>query len=164
MRRWLTTTLFLALLVAASGCAQSLPDDKADAVLKGLAVELVKMEGASTDEKMARVQLVCEKEGIKVEALARFLEKNSDADSRLAQAMKEAFASELEALKKAYAEELVRLQSEADDAADKGKSEILARKQKMENETQAKIAELQGEFDKKKKELQETIAEVRKQQ
>jgi hypothetical protein len=164
MRSLSITVAMLTLVFVVAGCVKSLPPEKADAVLAGLAAELVKMEGASGDDKMAKVKAVCEKEGVEVASFARYLEENSGADSKLAELIQQAFADELAAKKKAYAAEIAKVEADAKQAASDRKTEILARKQTMENATQAKIAEMENRFKKKQEELKNAIAEIRKQQ
>ena len=137
---------------------------KAGAVLQSLAAELVKLEGAAGGDKMTAVKAVCEKEGIEVDALARYLAEHPDADRRVAEMMQEAFEADLAARKKEHAAELAKVEAEANKAAQEHKAEILSKKQDLENAMQARIAELQNQFAKKEAELKATISEINKQQ
>ncbi len=164
MRRVLITAILLAFAIAVAGCAKGLSEDKAGSILQGLAGELVKLEGAAGGDKMAAVRVVCEKEGVEIDALARYLAEHPDADRRVAEMMQQAFEADLAAKKKEHAVELAKVEAEANKAAQEHKTKILSKKQDLENAMQARIAELQNDFTKKEAELKATIAEINKQQ
>jgi hypothetical protein len=164
MRRVLITATLLAFAIAIAGCAKGLTEEQANAVLQGLAGELLKLEGAKFEPKMAAVKIVCEKEGVEIDAFARYLDEHPDADGKLGELMQKAFEAELAAMKKDDALEIAKVEADAKNAAAGRKAEILGKKQTMENAMQAKIAGLQDSFEKKEAELKATIAEVRKQQ
>jgi hypothetical protein len=164
MRRVLISAILLAFAIGFAGCAKGLTEEQAGAVLQGLAGELVKLEGATGGDKMAAVKAVCEKEGIEIDAFARYLDEHPDADGKLGELMQKAFEADLTAKQKVHAAEIAAVEAHATKAAASRKAEILGKKQTMENAMQAKIAELQDAFEKKEAELKATIAEVRKQQ
>ena len=160
MRRVLISVILLAFAIGLAGCAKGLTDEQSGAVLQGLAGELVKLEGATGGDKIAAVKAVCEKEGVEVEAFARYLDEHPDADGTLGELMQKAFEADLAAKKKAHAAEISEVEADAKKAAAGRKAEILGKKQEMENAMQANIAELQNAFEKKEAELKATIAEL----
>lgn len=164
MSRVPVTAILLALAISLVGCAKGLPEDKAEAILQSLAGELVKLEGAAGGDKMAKVKVVCEKEGVEVDTFARYLDEHPDADRRLGDLMQQAFEADLATKKKAYAAEIAEVKADASKAAIEDKAEILVKKQELENAMQAKIAELQNEFKTKEQDLKIAIAKIRAQQ
>jgi hypothetical protein len=158
-RIFISAIVLIAFL--AIGCAPKLTDAQAESIMQGVATELVKLEGASAESKMDKVKLVCDQQGVKVEAFSRYLHDNKGADEKMATIMTGILEKNLAESKQQLAAELAKVNADAQKAVAETKAGLEKKAKDLLDKGEQDLATKKAEFEKKQKELQETIAKVR---
>ena len=125
LRRMLLLLVFLAL--GLGSCAQELPRDKAEAVLKGVAEKLQGEQKAISDDKAQEiVTQVCAELGVETRAFARYMKDHPEAEdllvsliekhieARMDKTIESIRSASLQRGKDQLAEELSRVEEEKD--------------------------------------------------
>ena len=158
------TVVILAALFLMVGCREELSTEKADTVLKELALKLAGMEGSSPEARMGEVRGVCAKQGIEIKTLAAYLSEHPDSADKLAGYIADEFAKELADKRKEYQAKLDQIDIQATkdlaSAKDKAEAERKALKAKRDKE----LEKLKKEFETRQAELEKAIAAVKSQQ
>lgn len=161
MVRSIAPLVFLIIAApAVTGCHSSLSREKATAVLKDLAKELVLMEGSSIEDRMERVKLVCEKNGVEVESFARYLHENPEAEKLLADHMNDLLANQIEQKKAAFRQKLEEFDKQNRESIEAVKAEMKKRIKEIEETSQAEIERLKSDFNKRREDTLKAISEL----
>lgn len=155
--------LTVALLMLGS-CQPKITDDKANAVLEALAGELASMEGTSTELKMDKVKVACEKNGVELKAFAIYLDTNPGIDQKLSDLVARALKQSIDKKQKKFQAELKQVEESGKTATKGLQQDLEKRKTELQAKADAELEEMKTDFEKKKKELQEAIQQTRAQQ
>lgn len=155
--------LVLVALACLAGCREKLASEKADEILKDLAVELSQLDKPSSDSQLGKVQDVCKKHGIPAESFSIWVKDNSDANSRLAAHLQTIYDKQLEGRKSQLAAQIKAVEDEGAKAADSVRLDAQKKVQELEAATRTEVEKLETEFKQKELELQKAIQEVRNQ-
>jgi hypothetical protein len=161
MVRHVAAIVLAVALLMLGGCQAKISDEKANAVLETLAVELATMEGTSTELKMDKVKVACEKNGVELNAFAIYLDATPGADQKLSDLLARALRESIENKKKKFQAELKQVEENARTAAAGGKQELEKKKTELQEKADEEMEKMAADFDKKKKELQDAIQKAR---
>jgi len=155
--------LVLVVLVCLAGCREKLADEKADGILKDLAVELAQLDNPSLDAQFAKVQDACKKHGVLIESFSVWVKDHSDAQTRLATHLQAIYDKQLGERRSQLAAQVKALESEGKSAVETANLDAQKKKQELEAATRTEVEKLETEFKQKELELQKALQEVRNQ-
>jgi hypothetical protein len=155
--------LVLVALAFLAGCRDKLADEKADEILKDLAVELAQLEKPEPDAQIGKVQDVCKKHGVQVDSFAIWLKDHADSQARLATHLQVIYDKQIEERRAQLASQVRTFEEEGKGAVESATAEALKKKQEIEAATRTEVEKLETEFKAKELELQKALEEVRNQ-
>ncbi len=155
--------LVLVALACLAGCREKLADEKADGILKDLAVELAQLDKPTPEAHLAKVQDACKKHGIPVESFAIWLKDHADSQTKLAAHLQAIYDKQIEERKALLASQIKALEEEGQGVVESANADALKKKQEIEAATRTEVEKLETEFKTKELELQKALEEARNQ-